>query len=492
MRQLQLDFMTNALTIRWLRILNIIEQEPVFTLVDLSERLAVSHRTLVKDIQGMKQFFGETITLQAKQTGYHFEEVHHVCYKEKKIELVESEILFPVIQQIFKGEFQPIQELAHEYTYGESTFRRFLLRAEKSLKDYGLCFSLNPVTLVGAEENIRKFFYDFYYLGEFTSHTVRPPIALHKLVLDTLSTHLGSYEVGTGVSTSEFYFLLYLVMNRVQQGKRVTIPIREKTRITKENDFLLLYSLQGALMKEFKVKIPKEEFVWLYSVLVTQRTMDRIEQERLFYLRFNQRSSIKQIAGKFFSDPQYKRWDRDSLEDFLASFLAAKSLTHRLHPVWNKQQVEEKEAIMKHYLEAYQINHQFLLQYQHELKLEEPYFDDVVVAFTSFVNLLLETYSPKKVVLFLLEGDALVVQKLRQQAKQRLGSQHHLIFLPLQELTLDRITAKRIDLIVTNYRQYLFDYSFTTDALLVNTIPREKDWARIMQQLNQRIDTELV
>ena len=158
MRQLQLDFMMNSMNTRWIRILNHIEKEPSFTLAALSEILAVSQRTLVKDVHGIKQYFGETISLQAKKTGYQFKEIQQTHYMEKKATLVKSEILFDMIGQIFKGNLKPMEELAHDYIYGESTFRRFLLRAEKAIEGYGLRFSLNPVTLVGDEERIRKFF----------------------------------------------------------------------------------------------------------------------------------------------------------------------------------------------------------------------------------------------------------------------------------------------------------------------------------------------
>lgn len=42
MRELQLQFISDSVTVRWLRILNIVEREQRFTLIDLSKRLNVS------------------------------------------------------------------------------------------------------------------------------------------------------------------------------------------------------------------------------------------------------------------------------------------------------------------------------------------------------------------------------------------------------------------------------------------------------------------
>lgn len=491
MRQLQLDFMTNALTIRWLRILTIIEKEPTFILVDLAERLSVSHRTLVKDIHGIKQYFGECITLQAKQPGYQFEEVHHACYRKKKADLVEPEVLFVIVGEIFRGEFKSLLELAHEYSYGESTIRRFLLRAEKSLKAYGLKFTLNPVNLVGEEENIRKFYYDFYFGGEYTSHTIRPPKELRSIVIAQLSGQLSAYEVGTGASASAFYFLIYLVIMRAKQEQYVTVSASQKESVKKEEDFRLFSSLQSVLEEAFEVKIPEDELVWLYLILVNQRAMQAIEQEQLFIKRFNQWPLIQSLVGAYFSDPQFDRWDHEKLEGFLAAFLVSKCLMHTLHPIWNMLQVEERAQVSKKQAEAYQKNHQFLRQYQEDLGLEDPYFEDIVVEFTLFTNLLLASYSPQKTILFLLEGEGLLVQTIRQEAEQRIGNQHRLLFLQLQELMLERINGEEIDLIVTNYRPYLWEYPLKKDFLLVNTIPSEADWTRISQHLNRRVSSEM-
>lgn len=492
MRQLQLDFMTNALTIRWLQILNIIEKEPTFTLVDLAERLSVSHRTLVKDIHGIKQYFGECITLQAKQPGYQFEEVHHARYRKKKADLVEPEILFAVVGEIFRGEVKSLQELAHEYSYGESTFRRFLLRAEQKLKAYDLKFTLNPVTLVGDEECIRKFYYDFYFGGEYTSHTIRPPKELRSIIIAQLSGQLSAYEVGTGSSASAFYFLIYLMIMRAKQEKYVTVSVLQKKRTTKEEDFHLFSSLQSVLEETFEVKIPEDELIWLYLILVSQRSMQSIEQEKLFVRRFNQRPVIQTLASEYFSDPQFEGWDHEKLEGFLSSFLVSKCLMHTLHPVWNKQQVEEQVQAMEKQPEFYQKNHQFLRQYQNALGLGDPYFEDIVVEFTLFTNLLLASYFPRKTILFLLEGDMLLVQTIRQEAQQLIGNQHQLLFLQLQELMLVGINGEEIDLVVTNYRPYLGEYPLKKDYLLINTVPNEADWIRVSQHINRCVspDTE--
>ncbi|MFR0814141.1 MAG: HTH domain-containing protein [Enterococcus casseliflavus] len=84
MRELQISFITNAETRRWMRVLSIIEREHQFTIVALSDRLMISQRTLVKDIQAIKNYFGETIELLSLYNGFRFDERDRIEYQEKK------------------------------------------------------------------------------------------------------------------------------------------------------------------------------------------------------------------------------------------------------------------------------------------------------------------------------------------------------------------------------------------------------------------------
>ncbi|OUZ30156.1 hypothetical protein A5885_003337 [Enterococcus sp. 8E11_MSG4843] len=114
--------------------------------------------------------------------------------------------------------------------------------------------------------------------------------------------------------------------------------------------------------------------------------------------------------------------------------------------------------------------------------------EESAVSFTIFSDLLLRYYQPVKKVLFLLEGDYIRVQTIRLQALRVLGSQHELIFVSLHELSEAWLKSKETDLIVTNYRPYLFDYSLKTDYILLHTNPTGADWQRVVHALNPFIE----
>ncbi len=488
MRELQIAFITNAEIRRTMRILTILEREQQFTIVELSERLTISQRTMIKDIQSIKNYFGDSISLVSQHKGFYFEERNRLTYYEKKEQLLEQEVLFEIIESIFYGERLPIDEWAHRYSYAESTLRRFFSRTQPILMSYGLTMTFNPVDFQGPEANIRKFFFDFYYAGEQTPHTIRPPEGLHPMVLQELAGNLGTYELGTGTTVSAFYYHLYITMVRVEQGRLVTLPDWLREIDYQEKDFQLLYSLQAIIKKEYGIFLPKSEFSWLHLSVITKRTIHRRDQEIVFSQRFNRWPAIERLVAEYLSNPFFDQWETEMLKNFITSFFVSRKINDAISPVLNKELVEVTTIVKKNHRNLYDKHTAFLGNHVKELSFSSTDLEEIVVSFTMYMNMLLQAYQPKKKVLFLLEGDYLLVQSIRLQARQQLGETHELLFLPLQELTQQRLTAQQVDLIVTNYRPYLFEYHIQANYVLMNTLPDANDWVRIKHRLNPIAD----
>ncbi|MGL9768998.1 hypothetical protein IGK31_003082 [Enterococcus sp. DIV1288f] len=484
-------FITSAEVKRWMQVLSMMEQEQRFTIGELSERLAISQRTLIKDIQTFKNHFGTSIELRSNYSGYRFEEQNRRDYQEKKEQLLESEVLFEIVGNIFWGEDLTLADLAHQYSYAESTLRRFLLKIRPVLAEYELTLAFNPVNFLGKEVNIRKFFFDFYYSSEQTPFTIRPPEGLHTLILNELSGKLGKYELGTGITISAFYYHLYIAMVRVHQNRFVSLPEWLKASIYQEKDFQLLYSLQERIKQEYEIYLPKEEFAWIHLSIISKRTIHRVDQEQTFNQRFSHWKDLQIIVSDYLSDPFFEQWDTDTLGQFMTSFFISRLMNEAVSPVLNKELEEIHWMVKKSDKQIYEAHQQFLLKHAQVLSLSAQYFEDIVVSFTAYMTLLFHYYQPVKQVLFLLEGDYLVVQSIRMQARVLLGEYHKLLFIPIQELTPERLNDAHIDLIVTNYRPYLLDFTFEADYVLMDSIPTVQDWARVKHQLNPLIDQEI-
>lgn len=492
MRDLQLKFITNTITERWMRILNVIEQQNMFTIVGLSQQLGVSKRTILKDVSELKNYFEESAIFESNTSGYFFKEKNRRLYHEDKEALLQSEIWFEIISDIFYGELVSVGELADRYNYSESTMLRSVAQINEVLKEYQLSLSLKPVDLVGKEGNIRKFFFDFFYEGEPTPYTVYPPESIHQMFLDKLGERLGKYEIGTGIRINAFYYFLYISMIRNQQGHIISLPQSiKKIKISDAKDFLLLSELIPLIDKNYGISMHPDELIWLFFIIVSKRPIDKVEREVSFFDEYNQWTEIIGVAESYFQVLGIDMEHHSVLPTFLQSFFLGIKINNEMCPVLNKMLIEENRIIKDLYTINYEKNKQFILRNQKSLAFSEEYLDDIVASLTMYTEILFSYYSPKKTVLFLLEGNHLLVQWIKVQANHLLSNQHHLLFVPLHELTEERLNIEHVDLIVTNYRPYLLDYQLHKEYVLINRVPDKNDWINIFSSLNPLINSML-
>lgn len=482
MRELQIEFISNPATARWMRILNLIEKTHEFTIVEISDLLNISKRTLIKDIQFFKEFFEDSAIFASNNQGFSFYTKDKVKYKEKKVTLLDDELLFEIMGNIFYGELDTIGELAHQYSCSESTLRRFLDKIRKPLERYGLTLSFNPVKIIGEEGSIRKFFIDFYYAGEQTPHTLHPPIALHKLVLKEVEDKIEYSELGTSATISYFYYTLYITLERVRQGHKIVIDHELKTVNFEENDFKLLYSLESALESIVGFKLPKEEFSWIHLVLLCNRTINNLSEEITFFERFNRWPQIETMTDSLLRQNSRYKTDIEKMTIPLKSYLLSRKINEIICPELNKLLVEEFNHVKLTDEKSFKSNLNFLKYYSDWYIAENKYLDEVAASLTIYLDLLYEYYSYSKRILFLLEGDPIVIQKIKSSANKYLHS-HEVIFVRLIDLKKEYLNAKEVDLLITNYRSYISEYSLFENYVLIDAVPDYNDWNRIIKKL---------
>lgn len=487
MRELQLQFVSNPVTVRWLRVLNVIEREQQFTIVNLSKRLTVSQRTLIADIGYLKTYFTDSAIFSYQNNRYTFKETDRLLYQEQKQQFLESEILFEILGNIFYGEQDSIAALSEYYNYSESTLRRFLTLAQKPLSEYGLELSATPLTIVGKEEAIRKFFFDFYYEGAQTPHTLHPPKELHTHLLEVLRTITDKQQLGSGYTITAFYYLLYITMERSRQGFHISLPPEIKDLDKQEEDFQLLISLQPFINRTYGIYLSEEEFSWIHLQLLSKRTIDRKDWEEVFFTHFNQWEELNALTTIFLNTHGINQKKQPELPSFLNAFFLTRKINDKIHPVLNKMMKEEKTAIQASYSAALRRNRQFLEEHAELLGITKQYFDDIVFSLTLYSDILFHYYSPARTILFLLEGESLIVQYIQAQAQQLLGYRHTIRYLKIEELTEQELNDTDIDLLVTNYSPYVSDYRFTKDYVLMNQVPDQQDWVRVLNKLNSLV-----
>ncbi|MGM7317272.1 M protein trans-acting positive regulator, partial [Enterococcus casseliflavus] len=101
--------------------------------------------------------------------------------------------------------------------------------------------------------------------------------------------------------------------------------------------------------------------------------------------------------------------------------------------------------VEKKHSQIHKINTHFLATHSQILPFSPSTFEDVAVSFTLYMDMVFRYYQPVKQILFLLEGDYLVVQAIRIEAREQLGDHHHLLFVQLQEVIPEQLNSSKID-----------------------------------------------
>lgn len=469
---------------RWLQLLHYIEIHKDFTISALTAYTKVSQRTIIKDMKYFKAYFKNSAIFTYGINGYHFKELQPDLYKEKKQALLKDEILFEIIAHIFYGELDTVEGIAFSYHYSESTLRRKLSKLKTVLRDYDLILNINPIDIIGNEGNIRKFFKDFYYEGDPTPHTLMPPQDLYERISAKLNENHHVYEVGTGTSISDFYYSLYVTIERYRNNHTIRLDAEIEQTIYNEKDFNLMYTLSDIIFDNFDVLLPKTEFAWLYLTTISKRTIYSLEQEETFIARFDCWPHLTTLTTKYLALPKEKNIDSKKLTTFIHAFFISRKLNDLVSPALNKVISEIKTYAQRSRPALYQQHISFLRDNLSYFSIQDTYLADIAAALTILKENLIYMYAHSKKIIFLLEGDHYVCQNIRMKAIQLFSTKHELRFPPIHELSASHFATNPIDLIITNYPQYISDYVVNTAYELIHTIPDENDWNRIIDRIN--------
>jgi len=303
-------------------------------------------------------------------------------------------------------------------------------------------------------------------------------------LIDLIQTQSRTSELGSGYTTAAFYYLLYITIERSRQGKHISLPATLFFIDRKEKDFQQLMALQPLIYDRYGVYLSEEEMSWVHYQLLSRRTIDRTDWETVFFARFNQWPEIESLTSAFIKYNGFEETQQPILTTFFNSFFLSRKLNDQISPVLNKLLTEEKSAIQKSYANEFRQIQHFLERNKENLDLSEQHEEDVVLSLTLFSHILFNYYAPARSLLFLLEGDALVVQYIRAQARQILGQRHKIRYLKIDELTEKHLNDDTVDLLITNYSQYVAEYRLIKDYVLMNQVPDEKDWERVLAKLN--------
>lgn len=483
--KLQLKFVTNKVTARWLLILNILERKRNCSSQEISKKTQLSSRTIIKEIKDIRDYFGDTIELSTNNTGYLFHERQYEQYKELKRSLVTEDPLFVVVQSILTGDLRSAEEWSFQFHLSESTMKRYLLSIIPILEMYRLQLSLSPVDFVGKEGDIRKFFKDFYYEVDVIPHTVIPFQTLKEMIPDTQSSdRLSSF---INISPSDFRYFIYIMIQRCKNNQLMDMLTLKITYTEKEAAFLT--TLRERIQKQFHYVLSDNELLVTYIYAISQRKLINVEAEKDYCVRFSDGLQEKKWAQLFFSGYDEALYhSQPALGYFVEAFFISVRWLDHLGPTLNRNLPEVLDFAKKLYPKDYDWVLRFLKKKQKEFSFSQLFLEDIAASLVLTIEAARDIYlrNPRNIA-FLLEGSHFITQSVHAKAYRYLRGYHQLFFLTIEELNQAYLTEHAIDLFVTNQEEYLSEMLEKIDFVIFKAIPDQSDWNLLLKTINPQI-----
>ncbi|WP_430612520.1 helix-turn-helix domain-containing protein [Enterococcus sp. DIV0876] len=492
MKHFQLKFLTDKLHVRWLQILNEFEKLPHRTTAHLADITLSTRRTIIKDLTDLRSYFDQSIQLLSSKTGYFFSIIDHSTYLDKKRQLIEDEPLFLIFEHIFYDELYSIGEWSDKLHLSESTIVKYLKSTTASLRPYNLRIQLDPVTLVGTEIDKRQFFCAFYYESEITPHTIFPSLNTQDAVMAL--TTLFKTESAQASSFGYFNYLLYITIERNLLGFDIVLPQALKHLIKDQKQTFDLAALNGIIQTYFDHSLTEDEAIYLFISITCRRKIRDSLMEEEFCRTYNMWPEIKEITQRVYQHIQSDSPDRHKdlilIESFftvtkIRSLLAGSAISNiddinlyvedkfpREFDLINKFLVNDplvKNIFPSRYLECISCNLTLHLEAIKEMHWGMP-----------------------RTIAFVFEGNEYLCQYIETWSNKYFGRFHKVHYPDSNQFGLDYIAENGINLLVTNYPEYMNDFLSTIDCLLLKAIPDATDWNNLLNHINPKITRHTV
>ncbi|MEQ6207799.1 helix-turn-helix domain-containing protein [Enterococcus mundtii] len=390
-----------------------------------------------------------------------------------------------VVSNIFYGELDSIAEICEHYHLSESSLRRLLSQSESVLSKYELAWQTHPLDITGTEANIREYFKDFFYLGYQTPFSIMYDKELQIRGEKKFGNRLGNYEIGSGITFKEYYFILYICIQRFAIGKNIDLPNFLLQKVYKEKDFHMLCEIRSDIMDLYGLHLPLEELAWIFLSLICKRTNNDIKKEKFFFDKFNFGTDIECASEDFILRKELGDSVCPDIKIFINTFLLSRKINDLICPSANKESANFIDKVKNDYKILYQDNYEFLKKLTF---ISDAYITDICASLTIHFITLINLYQKKKNIYFIIEGDQFISQMLVMKAKNIIGNKHNLFFNTFSSLNKENLKSLnnvKVDLIVTNkFENYVSEYHKGIPIILVKNVPDKQDWIKILSSIN--------
>lgn len=458
------------------------KRNQIISITELTKEVGCTPPTLRTDIQHLRTKLPSTIQLLSiKMIGYRLKIPDGETLETSLLKLARETITYKLIDQSLHGRQQSFEAMRQEYHLSSSVLRKIIRHLNQELKNYRIKLSPKNGEFIGAENDIRFFFFHFYLSFRRTIST-DDTYSFTKERYQALFTELQqAFHPHLHISYFRATLWLSILKEHWLQQKKGEISEEVLAMIQTRKSFARFAKKITPFFKNLLgiQQLSTSELAWTYLIILhcvsyhstDTRTANHYQEETTLKKWFKQRLSEESfIAGT-------TNEGLEQMSAYLANLHQLKKLT---------DQFEKHSLSITHLADNW--FQERLLSWQTRLHqpdwqkaLSLTYTNDVALSL-SMIQFSAQSMRERKkeTIIFTLHGDAGYDSFLMKMIQEWLPKSYRPLFLFDQPVTPLDINESGASLVVSNYD--LAD-SLTCEVIKIAHVPSQEEWADLKKYL---------
>lgn len=350
------------------------------------------------------------------------------------------------------------------------------------LARYQLKMDYPILSLKGKEINIRNFFLAFFYEEDTIPHYVFPPIFINNILTDMSTTKFEHFHLD--VPRFKLSYLLYITYQRVSNGHTLEISKEIVDTLATSHLKNTMNQMSLSFKKHTSIQLEPSDLVYLILMIVDSNSYDNtLNLTPIYHEDVNSKwlPAIDDFCNEL--NIANEQQSRATIESFfhLNYLKNAASKTCLFLP-----------PSLLHY---YKINYRkelnimigFLDKYPNAFHIDKStQFEYTLLLFS--MHLMYKLKQKSYNIAFLFEGSVESTILLKDLARNYTPSNHITYFLHANTLLPETLKKLSIDLVVTNFSEYIFELPTEIDSLLFNYNATAEDWNKFIKFIDPRLN----
>ncbi|MBL1226420.1 helix-turn-helix domain-containing protein [Enterococcus sp. BWR-S5] len=456
---------------------------------ELAEQFQVSSKTIRQDIDQLLTFAptGQRL-VEETNSGILLQPVDSSVVDQMFCHLSSDVLSFKLLDLLFVQKALTLDVLEDICFVSEATLKRHVLKLRKILKKYSLSLTLSPVQLIGKEENIRYFYFQYFHDSENIRDTYQPEASHQesvaylslcleeKLKLKILLDHKrlafwqmvqklrfknGFYYEGSDIHAEEIFF-----PKKYKLFKMIYLDIQKRFYPEiigfSENEMIFSYaaSLDCIVYKDYLFGEPDFSF----KDPTLQKTLYKLSIE--ISQHFN--TEIHEVPDFFKA---------------LQNYFAVHFFLNRITPLFKKNDSHIVQFIRQEHPATFSKWLCLLSSSSAFQPLKVEHIDDICANLTIYtVIYLYQEKTEQKKVLFALNGDNVFLDYLLLVINKTFSG-IHMQFLLNKAIELDFLKRNQIDVVISNYPSYIAASAQKLTQYELAPVPTMEDWQNVRRFL---------